>query len=106
MPESYCGDETDLIRYSGNSDSVPDFKNTVFKIGSSANMVPHMTPKSDVHVYVFCTLYMGCYPAQGAGEYANIMDITVAAACGCGPCGVDKIDISMYHDLESRAKYS
>ena len=53
MPESYCGDETDLIKYSGNSDSAPDLKNIISQIGSSANMVPPMTPKSDVHVYVF-----------------------------------------------------
>ena len=68
MPESYCGDETDLIRYSGNSDSAPDFKNTISQIGSSPNMMPPMTPKSDVHVYVFYILYMGCYLAQGAGD--------------------------------------
>ena len=66
LPESYCGDETDLIKYSGNSDPVPDSRNTISQIGCSANMVPPMTPKSDVHAYVLYTLY-GLLSRTGCG---------------------------------------
>ena len=67
MPESYCGDEMDLIRYSGSSDSVPDFKNTISQIGSSANMVPPMTPKSDVHAYVLIYYMWAAIPHRVRG---------------------------------------
>ena len=67
MPQSYCGDETDLIKHSGNSDSVPDFKNTISQIGSSANMEPPMTPKWDVHVYVFIYYIWAAIPHRVRG---------------------------------------
>ena len=52
MPQSYCGDETDPNKDSGTSDSVPGFKNTISQVGSSANMEPPKTSKSDVHTHV------------------------------------------------------
>ena len=47
MLRSYCGDETDPNKYSGTSDSVPDFKNNtiyISQVGSSANVYAPMTP--------------------------------------------------------------
>ena len=73
MLESYCGDETDLIRYSGNSDSVSDFKNTISQIGSSANMEPPMNPKSDVHVYVLIYYIWAAIPHRVRGIILNIL---------------------------------
>ena len=79
MPESYCGDETDLIKYSGNSDSVPDFQTTISQIGSSANMVPPMTPKSDIHVYVFIYCIWAAIPHRVRGTNSLMPEVLQAS---------------------------
>ena len=74
MVRSYCGDETDLIKYSGTSDSVPDFKNTISQVGSSANIKPPMTPQLHMNLYMnlYRVLYRVPYRVLYMKPYMNL----------------------------------
>ena len=74
--QSYCGDETHPNKHSGTSDSVPDFKNTISEVGSSANMEAPMTPKSDIHTYALIYYIWAAIPHRVRGiMYLSIFQI-------------------------------